>query len=210
MSEGRKLTLTELAQLAIFLADEGLKYQNQGTRNAALVRYAQSLAIFRTLNSPNETWVAFLLFNIGRLQAQDQPPRAPLAFMESAAYVQQRIPPDEDMIYKLGEIAREMATLGAKALAQPVLLKAGTLAKEQRMQQPYLALKEQWFSLERIQPKLALQPGQPHHFEIRSTPANRERFIVAPDGVLHWDAAPALVQPSVLGLTGWEIACIDR
>lgn len=210
MSEGRNLTLTELAQLAIYLADEGLKYQNQGTRSAALVRYAQSLAVFRTLNSPNETWVAFLLFNIGRLQAQDQPPRGPLAFMESAAYVQQRIPPDEDMVYKLGEIAHEMASLGAKALAQPVLQRAGALAKQHRMQEPYLELKEQWIHLERMQPKLALNPGQPHRFEIRSTEANRERFAVTPDGVVHWEKEPALVQPSVLGLTGWEIACIDR
>ncbi len=209
MASGRAMTVQEQAELALFLAKEGLAYQTGQTGHPfyATVRYAQSLSVFRSLNAPNETWVAFLLFHLGQLKTG----RQTLAFFESAAYVQRRRREDKDdadMLWNIGQ-----ALLSLDAIAQSLFWLEQAQAVYQTLG---LADYVQW-SRGEIRKLQAQHPQAPvtalaspaHQFEIRVEGQCKEQFRVTPDGVVAWNTCSGFNRPVVFGLTGWEVVCVD-
>lgn len=79
MESGKKLSIQQLAELALFLANEAIDYMASSPYHA-VVRFVQSLSVFRELNAPNQTWIAFILFSLGKLKYQDHQSSNALAF----------------------------------------------------------------------------------------------------------------------------------
>jgi tetratricopeptide (TPR) repeat protein len=205
MTSGRKMSLQEQAQLALFLANEGADYQ--GTQPArARTRYAQSLSVFRQLNAPNEAWVAFILFSLGQIKAQDQQDRQPLAFYESAVHVQRQLGMTQDVADQLRQYGQAAARLKAYTHALDWLGKALTIYHVLGIDQPARAL---WAEIRRLPAAQSDQlVPQPHDFEIRVQEECKERFRVNPDGAMQWTVGD-LAQPTPLGLADWDVVCVD-
>jgi tetratricopeptide (TPR) repeat protein len=206
MSSGRKMTVQELAELALFLANEGADYQ-RAQPDRAMTRFAQSLSVFRQLNAPNEAWVAFILYSIGQLKTPDQ--RA-LAFYESAVQVQRRLGLTQEVADSLRQYGQAAARIKAYPHAQDWLGKALVIYQILGLAQPVKSL---WAEIGHLPIDPQHQPDiapQPHAFEIRVLGQPRDRFRVAPDGVVQWTTVGELAQSTPLGLTGWEVVCIDQ
>jgi hypothetical protein len=103
MESGKKLSTQQLAEPALFLANEAIDYTASSPYHA-VVRFAQSLSVFRELNAPNQTWIAFILFRLGKLKYQNHQPGQALAFFEAAGYLQNQVIVDQDAANLLSEM----------------------------------------------------------------------------------------------------------
>lgn len=209
MASERKLTAQETAELALFLAKEGLAYQSgqAGHPYHAAVRYAQSLSTFRSLNAPNEAWIAFLLYHLGQLK--DQPQAFP--FFESAAYVQQRRRQDKDDADMLWQIAKSLAASGANLQAQHWFEQVADLYQTLGLTQSVESARREIQKFQAAHPlPQSQQPAfPPHDFEIHIEGQRKEGFRVTPDGVVNWITFSEFNRPIVLGLTGWDVVSVD-
>jgi tetratricopeptide (TPR) repeat protein len=211
MSDGRPVTVQELAELAIHLSDEGISLQNKNRHDQAVVRYTQSLSVFQSLNTPNESWVSFLLQNIGRLKAHRQQLAQGLAMIESAGYVEQRIGQTEEVANILREVGQSAAEFKAYALAKIWFQKTAVMYRALGLERSFEALKQQ---VQAIHPDpaqaQAFVPDRPHQFEINVFGRSQKRCVVTPDGAVEWRIVGELSQPTALGLDGWDLICLDR
>ncbi len=217
MASEQKLTIQQLAELALFLAKEGAAYQSgqAGHPYHATVRYAQSLSVFRQLNAPNEAWISFVLHNLGNLKAQDHQLKHALAFLEAAAYVQQRLGENKDVADTLLDIGRTICENGAYSLAQRLFEQAARIYQA-------IGLKEQSDTLLSKIEKLKLAydktsgwkprslTDRPHEFEIQVYGQAIVKFTVTPAGEVQWSLVDSLNQPLALGLTDWDVVCVDN
>ncbi|RLC76140.1 MAG: hypothetical protein DRI81_10615 [Chloroflexi bacterium] len=216
MDSGRKLTAQELAELALFLYQEGDSYQQQGQYYHAKVRFAQSLSVFRKLGISNETWVAALLYNLGRISVHGGENKQALAFFEASAHIQQRVGEEESVADLFQELGRAIAKIGDHALAYWLLERASRIYQAVGMQeQSNLAQKE----LSRVAGLTSsLEDGispashthRPHEFAIQIDDQAKERFIVTVDGEVQWSTDKGPDQPLTLGLTSWQVVSIDH
>jgi tetratricopeptide (TPR) repeat protein len=216
MDSGRKLTAQELAELAIFLYQEGDSYQQQGQYYHAKVRFAQSLSVFRKLGVSNETWIAALLYNLGRLSAHEGETKQALAFFEASAYVQQRLGEEESVADLFQKLGRAIAEIGDYALACWLLERAARIYQALGMQEQSSLAQKELSKVTRLTSDLedAVSPvshtRRPHEFAIQIDDQAKERFIITINGEVQWSTIKRLDQPLTLGLTSWQVVSIDH
>jgi tetratricopeptide (TPR) repeat protein len=214
MESHHSLSTQEKAELAMFLFDDGSKYYGQRRYNYAITRFAQSLSAFEQLNMPNYAWIASLLYFLGSISLNQQQASIALNFFRAAAQVQQRAASDESGADLLLKISQATAQLGHYAIAQQYLENAKANYQAIGLHGQAQSVQTQIEHMIMLHEKHAFHLSQddlphPHEFLIQVSGQIFKKLSVGADGNVQWFVQSEINYPLELGLTDWEIICVN-
>jgi tetratricopeptide (TPR) repeat protein len=214
MGSKTELNSPEMADLAMFLFDEGETHYRRGDFRRARTRFAQSLSVFQQLNQPNYAWIASMLYYLGNISLNEkQAQTMAWGFLKSAAQIQVRAKDDESGANLLRDMGEAALQLGRYALAQQWFEGSEKIYQALGLDEQALVVRKQLDRANILQDRYAYRSSpddgiRPYEFLIKVHGQVTRKFSVSESGEIQWSIqGRKFDQDMDLGLDGWEVVC---
>ena len=213
MESNKELTYPELADLDMFLFDEGVIHYRRGDNRHAKTRFVQCLSVFQQMNKPNYSWIASLLYHLGNICLNEKQAQMAWDFLKSAAQIQGRADDDESGAKLLRDIGELATRLGKYTLAQKWFEASKKIYQNLELDEQTLGVQKQLDRANMLQDRYAYRSSpdevvRSSVYQIKVHGQLTRKFSVSASGDIQWSLDGIKVDQDMdLGMDGWEVSC---